>query len=263
MTEFTQLRDLFGVAGKVVAVTGGSRGIGRSIAEGFVKAGARVYVCGRQAEACELTARELSEDGECCGIPAHLGTVEGCQSFADELATRETRLDVLINNAGTLWAEPLSTYPEVGWDKVFDINVKAPFYLIQSLLPMLEAAASAEDPARIITIGSIDAFHVPKHETYAYSASKAAVHQLARHLAKLLAPSNITSNVVAPGMFPSEMTWSTIEANSEGALLERVPLKRFVSSSDMAGATIFLASRAGAGITGAVLPVDGGTATTL
>ena len=262
MTEFALLRGLFGVAGKVVLVTGGSRGIGHSIAEGFVRAGARVYVCGRKADACEETARELSESGECFGIPANLGTVKGCQSLADGLAARESRLDVLVNNAGALWAEPLSEYSEPGWDKVFNVNVKGPFFLIQSLLPMLKAAASLEDPARIITIGSIDAFHVPQYETFAYSSSKAAVHQLARHLAKLLAPSHITSNVVAPGMFPTKMTQATIAARSAKSVLEGVPLKRFVSSSDMAGATIFLASRAGACITGAVLPVDGGTATT-
>jgi NAD(P)-dependent dehydrogenase (short-subunit alcohol dehydrogenase family) len=262
MTEVTQLRDLFGVAGKVVLVTGGSRGIGRSIAEGFVRAGARVYVCGRKADACEQTARELSESGECFALPANLATVEGCQSLAHELSSREPRLQVLVNNAGALWAEPLSEYSELGWDKVFDLNVKGPFFLIQSLLPMLAAAAAPGDPARIITIGSIDAFHVPEYETYAYSSSKAAVHQLSRHIAKSLATSNITSNVIAPGRFPSKMTQATIEALGEESALEAVPLNRFVRSSDMAGATIFLASSASAFITGAVLPVDGGAATT-
>ena len=263
MPEAALLRDLFGVAGKVVMVTGGTRGIGRSIVEGFVEAGSRVYVSARTAEACEQTARELSESGVCFGVPANLSTLEGCQSLASEFSKRESRLDVLINNAGALWADPLSEYPESGWDKVFDLNVKAPFFLIQALLPLLTAAACSEDPARIITIGSIDAYHVPAHETYAYSSSKAAAHQLARHVAKLLASSNITSNVVAPGTFPSRMTRATIESSGAKTLLDQIPLGRFVGSSDMAGATIFLASRAASCITGAVLPVDGGTATTL
>jgi NAD(P)-dependent dehydrogenase (short-subunit alcohol dehydrogenase family) len=263
MTERAVLHELFGVTGKVVLVTGGSRGIGRSIAEGFVQAGARVVVCGRNADLCRQTAEELSASGHCVGIAADLGSVDGCRSFAGELARRETRLDVLINNAGALWAESLAEYPESGWDKVFDLNVKGSFFLVQALLPLLRAGASADDPARIITIGSIDGFHVPSHETYAYSASKAAAHQLSRHLAKALAASHITSNVIAPGMFPSRMMQATIDSRGEDAVLERVPLKRFVNASDMAGAAIYLASRAGSYVTGAVLPVDGGTATTL
>jgi NAD(P)-dependent dehydrogenase (short-subunit alcohol dehydrogenase family) len=263
MSARPDYEDLFDVSGKVVVVTGGSRGIGRSIAEGFVRADARVYVCGRKAEACDDTARELSRLGECHGIPADLGTVEGCRAFAKQLTSRESTLDVLVSNAGALWAESLASYPESGWDKVFDLNVKGSFFLVQALLPLLEAAASKDDPARIITVGSIDAFHVPAHETYAYTSSKAAVHQLSRHLAKALAPAHITSNVIAPGMFPSKMMQGTIESRGEDAVLERVPLKRFVSPSDMAGTAIFLASRAGSYVTGAVLPVDGGTATTL
>jgi NAD(P)-dependent dehydrogenase (short-subunit alcohol dehydrogenase family) len=257
------LRELFGVSGKVILVTGGTRGIGLSIAAGFVKAGARVYVCGRKADACEQTVRELSAFGECQAVPANLGTVEGCQALAEGLAGRESRLDVLVNNAGAIWAEPLADYPESGWDKVFDLNVKGSFFLVQALLPLLAAAATPEDPARVINIGSIDGFHVPIHETYAYSASKAALHQVSRHLAKTLAASNITVNVIAPGMFPSKMMQGTISARGEEAVLERVPLKRFVSESDMAGAAIYLASPASAYITGVVLPVDGGTATTL
>jgi NAD(P)-dependent dehydrogenase (short-subunit alcohol dehydrogenase family) len=257
------LRELFGVSGKVVLVTGGSRGIGRSIAEGFVKAGSRVYVCGRKADTCEQAARDLSAFGECHAIPADLGTVEGCRALAVDLADRETRLHVLVNNAGALWAQPLADYPESGWDKVFDLNVKGSFFLVQALLPLLVAAAAQDDPARVINIGSIDGFHVPGHETYAYTASKAALHQLSRHLAKTLASSGITVNVIAPGMFPSKMMQGTIEARGEDAVLERVPLKRFASDADMAGAAIFLASRAAAYVTGTVLPVDGGTATTL
>jgi NAD(P)-dependent dehydrogenase (short-subunit alcohol dehydrogenase family) len=254
---------LFDVSGKTVLVTGGSRGIGYSIAEGFVKAGARVYICGRNAEKCDQAAKELSQFGDCHSLPAHLGSVEGCRSFAQAFGARESRLDVLVNNAGSLWAETLADYPESGWDKVYDVNVKGPFFLVQALLPLLEASASREDPARVINIGSIDAFHVPHHETYAYTSSKAAVHQLSLHLAAQLAPRSITVNVIAPGMFKSKMLQGTLEARGEEAVLAPVPLKRFAGPSDLAGAAIFLASTAGSYVTGAVLPVDGGTATTL
>jgi NAD(P)-dependent dehydrogenase (short-subunit alcohol dehydrogenase family) len=255
--------NLFDVTGKVVLVTGGSRGIGRSIAEGFVKGGARVYICGRNAENATQAAKELSEYGECQAIAAHLGSVDGCRTFAAAFAEREERLDVLINNAGSLWAEAIAEYPESGWDKVYDVNVKGPFFLVQALLPLLDAAASPDDPARIINIGSIDAFHVPHHETYAYTSSKAAVHQLSRHLAAQLAPRPMTVNVIAPGMFKSKMLLGTLAARGEEAVLAPIPLKRFVEPTDMAGAAIFLASRAGSFVTGAVLPVDGGSATTL
>lgn len=254
---------LFDVAGKVVLVTGGSRGIGRAIAEGFVRAGASVYVCSRKPAACEETARELSRFGRCTSLPGDLGTVEGCRALAAQLATLENRLDVLVNNAGALWAEPLGEYAESGWDKVFDLNVKGSFFLVQAMLPLIKAAASPENPARIINVGSIDGLHIPHHETYAYSSSKAAVHQLSRHLAAQLAKDSITVNVIAPGMFPSKMLQGTLQNKGETAMLEPVPLKRFVEPADMAGAAIYLSSRAGSYVTGAVLPVDGGTATTL
>lgn len=257
------LNTLFGVTGKIVAVTGGSRGIGRAIAEGFVRAGARVYICSRKADACDAAAAELSVWGECLSLPADLSTVDGCRSFADRLAELEPQLDVLINNAGALWAEPLADYAESGWDKVFDINVKGPFFLVQSLLPLLNASATKDDPARIITVGSITAFHVPPHDTYAYASSKAAVHHLARHLAKALAPLNITSNVIAPGLFLSRMQEATVAERGVDAVLERVPMRRFVSDAEMAGAAIYFASLAGAGVTGAVAAVDGGAGTTV
>ncbi|SHN39570.1 SDR family oxidoreductase [Cryptosporangium aurantiacum] len=248
------MTDLFDVAGKVVVVTGGSRGIGYAIAESFVAAGARVYISSRRLAA--------TPEG-CTAIAADLGTVEGCRLLADELGARETRVDVLINNAGALWAEKLDSYPESGWDKVFDLNVKGVFFLTQALLPLLRTAATREDPARVINVGSIDAFHVPDHETYAYSASKAAVHQLSRHLAATLAADSITVNVLAPGRFPSRMLQNTIDAEGAESLLEPIPLQRFAEGADMAGAALYLASRAGAFVTGAVLPVDGGHATTL
>lgn len=263
MTDSTVIDNLFSVSGKVVLVTGGGRGIGRAIAEGFVHSGARVYLCGRNLEVGEETARELSKFGSCSAIGANLGTLEGCRTLAHELSDREDRLDVLVNNAGALWAEKLADYPESGWDKVFDLNVKGSFFLVQALLPLLIAAASAQDPARVINVGSIDGLHVPHHETYAYSASKAAVHHLSRHLAAQLAPSHVTVNVIAPGMFKSKMMQGTLESKGEDRVLEPVPLKRFASASDMAGAAIYLASRAGSYLTGVVIPVDGGTATTL
>ncbi|MEW1808686.1 SDR family oxidoreductase [Pseudarthrobacter sp. NPDC080039] len=255
--------DLFGVAGKVVLVTGGSRGIGEAIAEGFVKAGARVYICGRKADACEATAKRLSDYGECYPVPADLSSVEACRELAEKLARRETRVDVVVNNAGTLWAAGIDEYPESGWDKAFDLNVKGPFFLAQALLPLLRKSGTREDPARIINIGSIDAFHIPRHETYAYTSSKAAVHQLSLHLAHRLAAERITVNVIAPGMFFSKMMEATVEKEGADTVLGSVPLRRFVEASDMAGTAIYLASRAAAFVTGVVIPVDGGYATTL
>jgi NAD(P)-dependent dehydrogenase (short-subunit alcohol dehydrogenase family) len=259
----TQRTGLFDVAGKVVVVTGGSRGIGYGLAEGFVRAGARVYICSRKAQDCEETADALAEHGECRSMPADLGSVDGARDFAARLAEHETQLDVLVNNAGNIWVETLAQYPESGWDKVFNLNVKGVFFLTQALLPLLEAAARPEDPARVIVIGSIDAFHVPDHETYAYTASKSAVHQLSRHLARRLAPSHITVNVIAPGRYRSQMLENAIDLEGAEELLAPIPLKRFAEGSDLAGAAIYLSSRAGSFVTGAVLPVDGGHATTL
>jgi NAD(P)-dependent dehydrogenase (short-subunit alcohol dehydrogenase family) len=259
------LNRLFGVAGKIVLVTGGGRGIGESIAEGFVKAGAKVYICSRKPETCQETAERLAQFGACIALPVHgdVATSSGRESVVREIRSREDKLDILINNAGALWAAPLAEYPESGWDKVFDLNTKGLFFLIRDLVPLLERASTKAVPARIINIGSIDAFHIPKHETYAYSASKAAAHQLSIHLADQLAPRNITVNVIAPGMFPSKMMAATLKKDGEDHLLKKVPMKRLTQPDDMAGAAIFLASHAASYITGAVIPVDGGTATTL
>lgn len=259
------LDRLFGVAGKVVLVTGGGRGIGESIAEGFVRAGAKVYICSRKAETCAETAKRLSAFGSCIALPVagDISSAAGRAAIVEAFGKLESRLDVLINNAGALWAAPLAEYPESGWDKVFDLNVKGLFFLIRDLVPLLEAAASKAEPARIINIGSIDAFHIPKHETYAYSSSKAAAHQLSIHLADQLAPRNITVNVIAPGMFPSKMMQGTLDKVGEEKVLEKVPLKRLTGADDMAGTALFLASHGASYITGAVIPVDGGTATTL
>ncbi|MBA3741427.1 SDR family oxidoreductase [Sporichthya sp.] len=257
------VQDLFGLRGKVALVTGGSRGIGRGIAEGLVRAGAKVYISARDAQVCQEAASEMLRWGDCTALPAHLGTLDGCEELARQIALREPKIDLIVNNAGALWSAPLSEYPEEGWDKVFDLNVKGVFFLVRELLPLLEKAGTPEDPARIINVGSIDGLHVPSHPTYAYSASKAAVHHLTRHLARDLAAHNITVNAIAPGMYPSKMLKGTLETRGAESMLARTPIKRFVQDSDMVGTTLYLASRAGAYVTGVVLPVDGGTATTL
>jgi NAD(P)-dependent dehydrogenase (short-subunit alcohol dehydrogenase family) len=257
------LDELFGVSGKSVLITGGSRGIGRAMAEAFVKAGARVYVCSRDAESCKETATELSAFGSCTALPCNVALDSERKRLVGEFAQREAALNVLINNAGALWASPLAEYPESGWDKVFDLNVKGTFFLIKEFTTMLAAGGTSEDPARIINVGSIDAFHIPAHETYAYTSSKAALHQLTIHLASQLAKQHITANIIAPGMFPSKMLAGTVERKGLQAMVAPIPMKRLTGPSDMAGAAIYLASRAGAYVTGAVLPVDGGYATTL
>ncbi len=250
---------LFDVTGKVVLVTGGSRGIGEMIARGFVEAGATVYISSRKADACNELAAELSRAGVCVAIPADLSSEDECRRLADEMARREDRLDVLVNNAGATWGAPMAEYDEHAFERVLALNVKAVFHLTKFLRPMLEAAAAPDSPARVINIGSIDGLHVPGMETYAYSASKAAVHQLTRHLAKYLAP-KVTVNAIAPGPFESKMMRATLEAFGD-AIAEGAPMKRIGRPSDMAGAAIFLASPAASYVTGVVLPVDGGIAT--
>lgn len=266
MTKSAQvdfINDLFGVAGKRVLITGGSRGIGLAIAEGFVRAGARVYISSRDAQVCASAAAQLQELGSCKAIPADVATSADRERLLSELQTQESALDVLINNAGALWAAPLAEYPESGWDKVFNLNVKGTFFLIQRLLPMLQTAATPQDPARIINVGSINALRIPAHETYAYVSSKAALHQLTRHLAGQLAGRHITANVIAPGLFPSKMLAADIQRKGEAELAAPIPLKRLSGPLDMAGAAVYLASKAGAYLTGVVVPVDGGLATTI
>ncbi len=253
------MTDLFSIEGKTALVTGGSRGIGLMIARGFVEAGANVYISSRKADVCEQVATELSEVGRCAALPADLSTEAGCRGLGEELAAREDRLDILVNNAGATWGIPLAEFDEAAWERVLALNVKGVFHTTKFCLPLLQAAGSADEPARVINIGSIDGIQVPVLETYSYSASKAAVHQLTRHLAKRLAPS-VTVNAIAPGPFESKMMAATLASFGE-QIAASAPLRRIGRPDDMAGTAIFLSSRAGAYLTGAVIPVDGGIAT--
>jgi NAD(P)-dependent dehydrogenase (short-subunit alcohol dehydrogenase family) len=230
------------------------------IARGFVEAGAKTYISSRKAEVCDEAAAELSKAGACVSLPADLGTEAGCRRLADAIASREERLHILVNNAGANWGAPLAEYPDAGWEKVFALNVKGVFHLTRFLVPLLEKAASDDDPARVINIGSIDGLQAPMLETYAYSSSKAAVHQLTRVLAHRLAAQRITVNAIAPGPFESKMMAETLQRFGE-QIRASCPLGRIGRPDDMAGAAIFLASRAGAYLTGAVIPVDGGIST--
>ena len=253
------MNALFDVTGKVVLVTGGSRGIGEMIARGFVEAGAVVYISSRKADVCHSLAETLSQSGSCTALPADLSSESECRRLADEIAQREDHLDVLVNNAGATWGAPMADYDEQAFERVFALNVKGVFHLTKFLRPLLEAASSPDHPSRVINIGSIDGLHVPTMETYAYSASKAAVHQLTRHLAKQLAP-KVTVNAIAPGPFESKMMRATLDAFGD-AIAAAAPMKRIGRPDDMAGAALFLASPAASYITGAILPVDGGIAT--
>jgi NAD(P)-dependent dehydrogenase (short-subunit alcohol dehydrogenase family) len=253
------MKDLFSIDGKVALVTGGSRGIGLMIARGFVEAGAKTYVSSRKADVCASVAAELSKSGTCIALPADLSTEAECRRLADELAKREPALHVLVNNAGANWGAPLAEYPDGAWDKVLALNVKGPFHLTRLCVPLLEKASRPGDPARVINIGSIDGLQAPVLETYAYSASKAALHHMTRVLAHKLAPA-ITVNAVAPGPFESKMMAETL-ARFHDVIVGSCPMGRIGAPEDMAGIAIYLASKAGAYVTGAVIPVDGGIST--
>jgi NAD(P)-dependent dehydrogenase (short-subunit alcohol dehydrogenase family) len=257
-----EIMDLFDLSGKTAVVTGGTRGIGLMIARGLLQAGARVYISSRKADACAAAEQELSADGTVYAIPADLSTEAEAVRLAAEVGEREQALNVLVNNAGATWGAPLDEFPAAAWDKVVDLNLKAPFFLTRAFLPLLEAGGTHDDPARVINIGSIDGLRVPPFPTYAYSASKAGLHHLTRVLARELGPRHITVNAVAPGPFESKMMAATLEAFGD-AIADSAPLKRIGRPDDMAGVAIYLASRAGAYVTGAVIPVDGGLGTTV
>ncbi len=254
------MTNLFSIEGKTALVTGGSRGIGLMIARGMVEAGANVYISARKADACDAAAAELSRTGNCTSIPADLGTEAGCRFLADEIGKREEKLDILVNNAGAIWVAPMDQFPDSAFDKVFAVNVKGVFHLTRFLVPLLEKAATDDDPARVINIGSIDGLQAPMLDTFSYSSSKAAVHHLTRVLAHKLAAKRITVNAIAPGPFESKMMAETLERFGD-SIRSTNPLGRIGRPEDMAGTAIFLASRAGSYLTGTVIPVDGGIST--
>ena len=258
------LERLFGVAGKTALVTGGGQGIGRMIAAGLVEAGVDVIIASRKIEECESTAAELSQAGRCRAIQADLSTEAGCRALADQVIAHTPTLSILVNNAGANWGAPYAQYPDQAWDRVLNLNVRGVFTLTKFLTPALAAAGSFEDPARVINIGSIHGLHVPEDslEVYAYASSKAAVHHLTRVLAKRLGREHINVNAIAPGAFESRMMKATLERMGD-MLAESSITGRIGRPDDMAGTVIFLSSRAGSHITGAVLAVDGGTVATL
>lgn len=247
--------DLFSLRGRVALVTGGSRGIGRMIASGFLHQGAKVYISARKAEACDDAAAELSALGTCVSMPADVSTLEGMRDLAARIAEREQQLDILVNNAGAAWGEPFETFSEKGWDKVMDLNVKTPFFLTQVLHGLLRKAAASR-PAKVINIASIDGISVNAWETYSYTASKAGLIHLTKRMALRLAQDNIVVSAIAPGAFASEMNKQARDHGDEVA--RRVPAGRVGTDEDMAGAAIFLASRAGDYVLGETIVVDGG-----
>ena len=251
--------DLFSIQDRVAVVTGGSTGIGRHIATGFAAAGAKVYICARTEAKVKTAAREISEatGGTCIGIAIDLSTLAGIDALVVEIAAAESALHILVNNAGIMGEAPIDEYSEAAWDQVIDINLKAPFFILQKFLPLLRAGGTAERPASLINIGSVGALKVGPKENYAYQASKGAVHWMAKGLAKRLGRDHITANVIAPGFFESEM--SVITSDDMRRMLEgMVPRGRIGTPEDLAGTAIYLASRAGAYVTGSVIPVEGG-----
>jgi NAD(P)-dependent dehydrogenase (short-subunit alcohol dehydrogenase family) len=251
------MKNLFDVNGKVAVVTGGSRGIGAMIARGFVENGVKTYITARKEKELRETATHLSTLGECIAIPSDLSSLEGVTAFAEAVKAEEGELHILVNNAGATWGADIDEFPESGWDKTMDLNVKSMFFLTQQLLPALRAGGSAADPARVINIGSINGITHPHMNNYAYSASKAAVHQLTRHLGADLAPQGINVNAIAPGFFPSKMTAHLLE--HEEAVGKTFPCGRLGDAQDAAGTAIYLSSRASAWLTGQVIALDGGS----
>ena len=260
------MKDLFSVEGKIALVTGGSRGIGEMIAGGFLASGARVYISSRKADACEATAKRLVQEfgGECTPLPADLSRLDSIEALSAALGERESQLDILVNNAGATWGAPIEDFPEFGWDKVMDTNVKGPFFLTQKLLPLLQKSASRDDPARVINVGSVDGIKTPVFDNFSYGPSKAAVHHLTRVMAAHLVKRDILVNAIAPGPFPTWMLSAGVGFGGEvaGQDWEAVgrsnPRRRVGTPEDIAGVAIFLSSRAGAFTVGATITCDGG-----
>ena len=254
------MKDLFSVKDKVALVTGGGQGIGLMIAQGLTEAGAKTYISSRKSDVIDAVAADLSKSGTCIAVQADVSTEAGCRALADEIAKREDKLNILVNNAGNNWGAPFMDYPDAAFDRCFALNVKGVFHLTRALLPLLEKAATEDDPARVINIGSIDGIQAPFLETYAYSATKAAVLHMTRVLARKLAPQRITVNAIAPGPFESKMMHETLKSFGD-QMMATIPLRRIGSPEDMAGAAIYLSSRAGAYLTGETIRVDGGITT--
>jgi NAD(P)-dependent dehydrogenase (short-subunit alcohol dehydrogenase family) len=251
------MQDLFSLKGRTALITGGSRGIGKMIAAGFIAHGARVYISSRKAAVCEEAAKELSKNGgTCIALPMDSSNVQGAKALAAAYQAREPKLDILVNNAGAAWLEKFTEFPEKGWDKVMDLNVKTPFFLTQALTGALRAAGSKERPAKVINIASIDGIAVNPQETYSYAASKAGLIHLTKRMAVRLIQDNIAMSAIAPGAFASDMN---VDARDHGEQLKnRIPAQRIGRDEDMAGAAIFLASKAGDYVVGATIVVDGG-----
>ena len=249
--------NLFSVKGRVALVTGGSAGIGRMIATGLAAAGARVYICARGAEKVAKAAAEI--EGDVIGLAADVSTAKGISALVCEIESRAPALHILVNNAGTLTDAPIDVFSEDQWDDVIGLNLKTPFFLMQKLLPRLRAGATAERPSTVINIGSVGALKIGPREVYSYQASKGAIHWLTKSIAKKLGPDNITVNAIAPGFFESDMT--VIKDDAMRTMVESlVPRGRTGTPEDMAGAVLYLASRAGAYVTGSIIPVEGGLA---
>lgn len=249
--------DLFDLTGRVAVVTGGTRGIGLMMARGLLQAGASVYLSSRKPEAGKAAVEELSPYGRVVSVPADLSAEEECVRLAGEIGRAERMVHILVNNAGATWGAPLAEFPSSAWDKVLNLNLKAPFFVTRAFLPLLEAAGTADDPARVINVGSVDGLRVPELNTYSYSSSKAGLHQLTRVLARELGPRHVTVNAVAPGPFPSKMMAATLDAFGD-EIAASSPLGRIGRPDDMAGIAVYLSGRGAAFVTGAVIPVDGG-----
>ncbi len=255
------LQSLYSLQGKIALVTGGSRGIGAMIAEGLVAAGCRVYISSRTADECRQTARRLSDnyESDCIAVPGDLSSNDGVDALADDISCREQTVNILINNAGAIWAESFESFPEMGWDKVMTLNTKSAFFLTQRMLKLLKAGASADDPARVINITSILGARSDAMDNYSYCASKAALVQMTRNLAYDLARESITVNGIAPGFFPSNMTASIMEdEDANTALLKLARFWRYGTTEDIAGLASYLCSKSGSFVTGENIAVDGG-----
>lgn len=252
------MTDLFDLEGRIAVITGGSRGIGRMIAEEFLRRGVRTYITARKADACKQAAEEMSDLGECVAVPHDLSTMDGIRAFVGKLAEREDHVDILINNAGAAWGAEFDDFPEEGWDKVMNINLRSPFFVTQQMAPLLRAAASAEQPARVINVASIDGIRVTDMETYSYVSSKAGLIHLTRRLAKRLVAENIHVNAIAPGAFASDM--NVFARDNPDGVSTGIPARRIGRPDDMAGTAVYMCSRAGDYLVGITLTVDGGIA---